>query len=115
MSSGDFPGIKKCLELVCSDDPMTFEDGYHLLLPRVGEYVVQISEALKEERNPSNQAKLIELLGECEDETLVPLLTGFLNSESGDIVSWSLTALEKTAAGTKVAKKFRQENPEWAE
>lgn len=107
----------KCIELIRSDDPMTFEDGYHLLLPKVKEYGDEIAKLIRTEKNPKIKSKFVELLGACDDAKFIPLFKDLLNSEDHDIVTWSLSSLENlsTGEGKKVAEEFRSINPKWLE
>lgn len=109
----EFPGFKKCLEMVCSNDPMTFEDGYHLLLPKVREFSHQIVDALNETKNPKIESRLIELLGECENDAFIEVFEKYLSSESPEVISWALSSLDKLPKGVEVAKHFRAMNPGW--
>lgn len=112
-----FPGFKECINLISSDDPMTFEDGYNFLLPRIKEYGDQLVKLIEQEESPKIKSRLIELLGECDDPKYITVFEQFLASSDHDVVSWSLTSLEKlsTGEGEKIADEFRKQNQKWAD
>lgn len=107
----------KCIELILSDDPMTFEEGYHLLLPRVNEYGDKLVDLIGTESAPKTKSKLVELLGACDDSKYIPVFKGLLRDESRDVVSWSLTSLKNLSSGEgkEIVAEFRRQNPKWLE
>ncbi len=115
MNKINFPGFQECLKLIKSKNPMEFEDGFHLLLPHVREFGEAIVELIKIETDPKIQSRLVELLGECEDEKYKSIFESLLTSKDHDVVAWSLTSLEKLSSGKKTAREFRASNPKWLE
>ena len=109
--------FSKCIELIRSDDPMTFEDGYHLLLPKVKEYGEELVELIRSENDSKTKSKLIELLGTCDDAKYIPIFKELLKSEAHDVVAWSLSSLDNLSSGDgkKIADDFRRRNPKWLE
>lgn len=106
-----------CINLISSDDPMKFEEGYHLLLPRVNEYGDKIAELIVAEKSSDILSKLVELLGECNEPRYIPIFKDLLTNEIHDVVSLSLTALENLPSkdGEEIANQFRSKNPKWLE
>ena len=115
MSNNEFPGFDACIDLIRSKDPMIFEDGYHLLLPRVKDFGDRIVKLIQSESDPKIKPRFVELLGECEDKQYLPIFEKLLESEIHDVVAWSLTSLERINSGLSIAEKFRKNNPKWSE
>lgn len=103
-----------CIKLIKSNDPMTYEDGYHMLLPRVRDFGDRIAKLIELEDDPQIKPRLVELLGESEDEKYLPIFEKLLASNIHDVVAWSLTSLERINSGVKIADNFRKNNPEWS-
>ena len=109
--------IKKIIQEICSEDPMTFENAFHTILPDVKKFKNDLVHAMKHEKNGKMRARFIELLGHCLDESLIEDFEKELSNPHHDVVSWSLFALENNPSpkGKNIAKKFREENPEFSE
>lgn len=109
--------IKKIIREICSEDPMTFENAFHTILPDVENFKDDLIAAMKREKNGKMRARFIELLGYCSDESLINDFEKELSNSHHDVVSWTLFALEKNPSpkGKDIARKFRKENPEFSE
>ena len=109
--------LANCIELIRSDDPMTFEDGYHLVLPKVADYADELVKLIEGENNPRIKSRFIELLGACDDKRFIPLFKGLLTEQADEVISWALSSLENmsSAEGKKIADEFRIKNPKWLE
>ncbi len=94
---------------------MTFEDGFHLLLPKIKEYGAELVKLIEVEKNPRIKSRFVELLGECDDPKFIPIFVNLLSSDVLDIVAWSLTSLENLSSGNgkMIANDFRKKNPFW--
>ena len=108
----ELPDFRQCIEWLRSDDALTFEDGYHALLPRVREFRDELVRLLLVEPEPQMRARFIELLGETEDPSLVEVLRAELEDGKSDVIPWALTALERIGS-RHIADEYRQNHPEY--
>jgi hypothetical protein len=46
-----FPGFKKCMAMMRKHDGQTQEDGFHWLLPHAGDFVRELIEEFKNEKD----------------------------------------------------------------
>ena len=63
----ELPDFLKCIEWLRSDDALTFENGYHALMPRARQFRDEFVRLLQAESEPRMRARLVELLGDTED------------------------------------------------
>jgi len=84
---------------------MIQEDGYHWLLPRVGEFVDALLAESETEDEPRMQGWILELLGEARDVRTFPAFVRHLFSPDESVRSWAQCGLRKlgqTREGRKV-------------
>ena len=105
------PYFQQCIEWLRSEDALTFEDGYHALLPRVREFRNELIRLLQAELEPRMRARFVELLGETEDASLVEILRAELEAGEPEVVRWALTALERIGH-RQIADEYRRTHPE---
>jgi len=106
------PDFQQCVEWLRSKDALTFEDGYHALLPRVHEFRDDLIRLLQVEPEAKIRARFIELLGETEDSSLVDVLAAQLHAGEPEVIQWALTALERIGHKS-LADEYRREHPEY--
>jgi HEAT repeat protein len=84
---------------------MAQEEGYHWLLPRVGEFVEPLLAGLETEDEPRMQGWILELLGEAGDVRAFPAFARHLFSPDESVRWWAQSGLRKlgeTREGRKV-------------
>ncbi|MEP3480091.1 MAG: HEAT repeat domain-containing protein [Fuerstiella sp.] len=97
-----------------SADPMTYEDGYHLLQgDNLIRYVDQIAGILQSESDPEMRAKFVELVGDADLPKHIPLLVQELSHESREVRFWAYNqpSLSEHQAAKIQAEEFRQTHP----
>ena len=109
--------IQKSIEKIKSQDHMTYEDGFHEVMPIVSSHKNLIIDTMLAEKNPEIRARFIELIGLCKDSTLISLLKKELKSQHDDVINWALTALEMIDCkeSIEITKAYRKSNPRWNE
>jgi hypothetical protein len=70
----NIPELSDWLKDILSRDAMTFENAYHGPRPPASIAVPQILSLLEKHNDDYTRGKLIELLGESNDKTLIPIL-----------------------------------------
>lgn len=107
--------IQDCLNRIRSKDPLIFEKAFIEIEEVVSDYKNEILEAFNSEIDSSNKGKFIELLGLCEDSSLLPVFKEELEKKDKNTISWVLNAIESldVAEGNKIVQDFKKENPEW--
>ncbi|MGE5333273.1 MAG: HEAT repeat domain-containing protein [Nitrososphaerota archaeon] len=68
---------------------MVQEEGYHWLLPRVGEFVEPLLAELESEDEPRMQGWILELLGDARDVRAFPVFVRHLFSSDESVRSWA--------------------------
>lgn len=61
-----FPGFKTCMAMMRKRDGQTREDGFHLLLPHASEYVHELIEEFRTEKDFGLRCWLLELIGTAD-------------------------------------------------
>ena len=109
--------VQKCIDKIKSNDHMTYEDGFHEMIPIVLDHKNLIIDTMLSENDPEIRARFIELIGLCKDPTLIPLLKNELESQDDEVINWTLTALEiiDCRESIQIAKSYRINNPRWSE
>ena len=82
------------LSAILSKDSITFEDAYWDVRPPVEEAIPKIIEALKVTLDAYTRGKLIELLGECGNLTILPILEEELKNADSSIQRWAILSIE---------------------
>ena len=101
------PNVDEWLNQILSKDAMTFENAYWGERPPAVEMVPRILQALTVCFDSYTRGKLIELLGECEDSSVLPVLEKELFSLDGHIRNWaqgSIDALKRFEPWQKFPK-----------
>jgi hypothetical protein len=106
------PDFQQCIQWLRSDDILTFEAGYHALLPRAQEFRKELVRLLQVEPEPRMRARFVELLGATEDASLLEILRDELAAGEPEVVRWTLTALERIGH-PEIASEYRRVHPEY--
>src|SRR6516162_6647637 len=88
-----FPGFKKCLAMMKKRDPQVQEDGFHWLLPHVGEHVHELLEEFGKENNIAVRCWLLELIGSARSPDAFDFLVRQLRAEDQRLRHWAIWAL----------------------
>ena len=110
----DKPEFHRCIEMLRSNDPMTYEDGYHWLQGYLDEYIDELIELMLNEEDPEMRGKFVELLGDSRNAKVIPFLEGELKSLHKEVRSWAYSSLcyFENQDAEKLAEKFRREHPD---
>jgi HEAT repeat protein len=110
----DRPEFDECIEMLRSDDPMTFEDGYHWLQGHLNEHVDDLIALMLREADPQMRGRFVELLGDSQNERAIPYLEGELHHEESEVRSWAYSALLyfENEHAKSIAERFRREHPD---
>ena len=106
------PNFLQCIEWLRSDDALTFENGYHALVPRSREFRDDFVRLLHAESNPRMRARFVELLGDTEDPSVADILRAELQTGNPQVIPWALTALERVGS-RHIADDYRRIHPEY--
>src|SRR5258705_9312038 len=91
-----FPGFVGCMAMLRNrKDAEVQEEGYHWLLPRVGEFVEPLLAKLEAECDPYMQGGILELLGEARDARAFSAFVRHLLSPNAAVRQWAETGLRK--------------------
>jgi hypothetical protein len=90
-----FPGFTACLRMMRKRNPQTREDGFHWLLPRASEFVLELMEEFRRESEHGVRCWLLELIGEARDPRAFELLVEQLHSEDEALRGWAIRGLQK--------------------
>ena len=82
-------------------DSSTYEDAYWGARPPIKETLPEIVKLLKTVHDPYSRGKLVELLGECEDKSVLPLLKEELSHHEKDIREWAEASIESLNSNEK--------------
>ncbi|QLG88652.1 hypothetical protein HQ393_10595 [Chitinibacter bivalviorum] len=99
--------VDEWLNEILSRDAMTFEEAYWRERPPANEAVPRILQALTAPLDSYTRGKLIELLGECEDLSVLHVLEKELLSPDESMQFWaslSIDALNSLAPWQKSSK-----------
>lgn len=97
-----YPGFPKCMAMMRDRDPQTREDGFHLLLPHVGEHVYELIEVFAEEEDHGLRCWLLELIGAARSPDAFEFLAGQLRADDHRFRFWAIRGLKNL--GTKEAR-----------
>jgi hypothetical protein len=109
----DTPEFGKCIDMLRSSDPMTYEDGYHWLQGYLDDYIDEIVQLMLGEIDPNLRSKFVELVGNSKNPQVIPFLEAELKSHYSEVRSWAYSSLlyfENTEA-IRITENFREENP----
>ncbi|MBL9200844.1 MAG: HEAT repeat domain-containing protein [Opitutaceae bacterium] len=81
------------LSRILSKDAMTFEDAYWGERPPPEAAVPKILESLKTTFDPYTRGKLVELLGESGDKSVLPILEKEMRSPDQAIREWACASI----------------------
>ena len=110
----EFPGFKKCIEMLKSPDAWTYEDGYHWLEPRANEFLDQLIEMMTAANNSDFRAKLIELIGDSKNPRIIPYLQAELSHSDIEVRRWAFNGLKnlRDAQADIYVQDYRVKHPE---
>jgi hypothetical protein len=89
-----FPGYKKCMAMMRMRDGQTQEDGFHWLLPHAGDYVHELIEEFKQEKDLGLRCWLLELIGSAKSPAAFDFLSGELRGPDQRLRHWAIWALK---------------------
>lgn len=90
---------KTWLTAILSQDAVTFEDAYWGDRPASNEVVPEIIAKLSEIFDPYTRGKLIELLGECGDKSILPILEAELKNPDPSLKEWAAGSIDALIRG----------------
>jgi HEAT repeat protein len=85
--------LERLIEMIRSSDPLTYEDGYHLLIPHVANYVPELISLVRGEPDPKIRGRYVELLGEARNPEALDTLAAELSNSDQNVRQWALTGL----------------------
>lgn len=86
--------VDEWLDKILSEDAMAFEDAYWGERPPADKALPEILMALSNHFDIYSRGKLIELLGECEDHSVMPVLEKELDNPNEGIRNWARASIE---------------------
>jgi len=106
--------FEEAVEMLRSKDPMTYEDGFHWLIGFADKYSDKLVALMRAELVPDQRAKLVEVIGHCSKESVIPVIAHELSHESREVRcwAWSQLAYFENDKANKIAQKYKQENPD---
>lgn len=88
--------FREAMRLMRGSDRQRMEDGFHLLLPHAAEYVEELIDEFRRERDDAGLRRwLLELIGEARSPEALPLLVEQLGSDDESLRAWAVTGLQK--------------------
>ena len=101
------------IELLRSDDPMTYEEGYHSLTGRVDEILNWLIDLEAKEKNEAMKAKFIELIGESVQPQAIEALKKALSSQFYEVRCWAYSSFcySESLECNQIAEEFKRNNP----
>ena len=111
MNQAEFNEI---IALLRSDDPMTYEEGFHSLKGRVDEALDKLIELEQMETDEKMRSRLVELIGESTEPSAIELLKSELDSPYYEVRMWAYSALcySDSEEAKKLAQHYKVENPD---
>lgn len=94
----------ECLAMMRKRDGLAAEHGFHELLPRAKEHVIELMAAFATETQHGVRCWLLELIGEARSEQALELLCEQALSEDEAFQSWAVRGLQ--LLDTHAARKF---------
>ena len=104
----------EAVQMLRSNDPMTYEDGYQWLQgDNLKQYVHRIANLLDAETDPRMRGRFVELIGNADMPEYIPLLAKELSHPSYEVRLWAYNglSLSEHAAGLEQAEWFRAAHP----
>ena len=95
------PSINQWISDITNTDAMTFEDAYWGTRPSAAGAVPELIKLLNVHDDSYTLGKLIELLGECGDKSVIPILENELQNLDEGIRSWARAAIIALERGEK--------------
>ena len=95
------PDLHKWIADIMSRDAITFEDAYWAIRPSPELAVPLILEKMRITHDAYTRGKLIELLGESEDASVIPILEDELNHVEESIREWARGAIQALTRGDR--------------
>jgi HEAT repeat protein len=105
--------FNECIQMIRSDDPMTFENGYVWIQNYLNIFIDDLIKLTTQEENPRIRARFVELLGDSSNSKVIPYLRQELKHSERHVRSWAYTALEYFGEpeASKIAEEFKLANP----
>ncbi|MFT2090086.1 hypothetical protein [Paraglaciecola sp. 2405UD69-4] len=100
----EYISLKKWLNDIVDEDATAFEDAYWGQRPSARDTIPEIIKLLNIHSEPYTKGKLIELLGESEDKSVVPYLEKELDSVYEEVRNWAKLAIDALNRGDKWEK-----------
>ncbi|EAQ81278.1 HEAT repeat domain-containing protein [Blastopirellula marina] len=84
----------QAIQMLRSEDPMTYEEGYHWLQgDNLIQHIDEIVVLLQAETDPPTRAKFVELLGDADLAQYVPRLVQELSHDCREVRFWAYNQL----------------------
>ena len=114
MAASDSFDFEDCMVRLRSRDPATYEDAYEEIQPHVRRYVPALIAELAHAPDGYTRGKLLELLGDAQDPTALPVLAQELEHPDPDVRHWAHTGLIALclAEADQLAEEYRRRHPE---
>ena len=93
------PELESWLSQILDRDPGTFEDAYWGFRPDAALAVPRLFELLHSIHDPYSRGKILELLGESGDASVMSVIAADLEHPNEDIRNWAKVALSTLSRG----------------
>ena len=105
--------FSECIRMLRSDDPMTFEEGYHWIQYHFEAHLDELIEFMRNEQDARMRGRFVELLGDSKDLKVLPYLERELEHQDREVRSWAYHALTYfgDALAVQIAQKYKNEHP----
>lgn len=106
--------FNECIEMLRSNDPIIYEDGYHWLQGNLHKHIEELIQLMLNEKNPDMKSKFVELLGNSKNPIVIPYLEVELKNPHVDVRSWAYSSLRyfENPEAEKLADIFKDKNPD---
>jgi HEAT repeat protein len=106
--------FEECIRMLRSDDSLTYEEGYFGLQGHLNDYVDDLVQLMLDEADPMMRGRFVELLGNSQNERVIPHLEGELRHEDSEVRSWAYSSLLyfENEQARSIAERFKREHPD---
>jgi hypothetical protein len=94
------PQLEEWLKQILARDPTTFENAYWGPRPDPAIAIPRLLQLLKTAHDSYSRGKILELLGETGDHSLIPVISTELQHPDQDVRKWAHLALSALDQGT---------------
>jgi HEAT repeat protein len=106
--------FEECIEMIRSDDPETYEQGFWSLLERVPRHTDVLIQLMQTEQKAFTRATFVELLGATKSRKVVPVLAAELEHSEREVRDWAVLGLEELGfpEAQELAANYKTTHPE---